>query len=178
MAYVDFAAIKRLCTLEQVATWLGLNIKNNRCQCPVAEGDGRELVLSYDRGSWTFFGCKKKYPKKQRNSGDAIQLVAHCLEVSEQKAAQHIQTRFHGYTPAQKGLPEGGLDYLEAEHADVQSLGISAEQASELGIGFAPRGTMSKRVLFPLRDQKGKLLACIGYARDGTIKLPKSLLTM
>ena len=37
------------------------------------------------------------------------------------------------------------MDYLEAEHEAVQALGISAEVARTLGIGYAPKGTMVKR---------------------------------
>ena len=40
-----------------------------------------------------------------------------------------MQTRFHGYTPAQKGLPADGLDYLISEHPDVQALGLSPGKA-------------------------------------------------
>ena len=159
--YIDFAAIKRLCSLEQVANWLGLEVKNDRCQCPVSEGEKRELVLSYDRGSWTCFGCKKKYPQK-RNSGDQIQLVAHCLEIDEKKAAEHIQTKFHGYTPSKKGLPMEGLDYLDHAHALLQSLPLDEAKATELGIGYAPRGTLRGYVLIPLRDTKGALRGYLG----------------
>jgi hypothetical protein len=176
MAFFDFQAIKRLASLEQVAIWLGLDVKGGRCQCPVNEGDRRELVLTYDKGVWHCFGCKKKYPN-ERNGGDQVELVAHCLRVSQKQAAEHISKKFHGYTPAKKGLPEEGLDYLEHEHPQVQSLGLPAEKAAELGIGYAGRGTMQKRVLFPLRDRKGTLLGYIGYAQDGSIRLPKSLLS-
>jgi hypothetical protein len=172
--FLDFKAIKQLCTLEQVAAWLGLEVKNNRCQCPVNEGDKRELALTFDKGVWTCFGCKKRHDGKQPG-GDQIALVSHVLQVDQKQAAQHIQTKFHGYTPAAKGLPPEGLDYLEFEHDHVQALGISPEKAEELGIGFAPRGTMIKRVLFPFRDRSGKLLGYLGYAQDGTIKLPKGL---
>jgi len=166
--FLDFKAIKRLASLEQVAAWLGLDIKNGRAQCPVNEGGKRELVLTYDKGMWYCFGCKK--------GGDQIELVSHVCQIDQKQAAQHIQTKFHGYTPAKKGLPEEGLDYLVAEHEHVQALGLSPATAEEFGIGFAPRGTMIKRVLFPLRDKKGKLLGYIGYSQDGTIKLPKALL--
>ena len=44
-----------------------------------------------------------------------------------------------------------------------------------LGIGYAPRGTMTRRVLFPLRAKDGKLLGYVGVAPDADIKLPKSL---
>lgn len=167
--FIDFKAIKQLASLQQVAAWLfGGEIKNNRVQCPVNEGDKRELVLTYDKGLWHCFGCKK--------GGDMIELVAHVCQVSQKQAAQHIQTRFHGYTPDKRGLPESGLDYLEYEHDHVQALGISQKAAEEFGIGYAPRGTMAKRVLFPLRDKSGKLLGYLGYAQDGSVKLPKALL--
>ena len=167
--FIDFKAVKQLASLEQVATWLGLDIKNGRTQCPVNEGDKRELVFTFDKGLWHCFGCKK--------GGDQIELVAHVLQISQQEAAQHIQTKFHGYTPVKKGLPEEGLDYLAAEHIDVQALGLSVETANELGIGYAPRGTMIKRVLFPLRDRSGKLLGYIGFSASMTpiLKLPSNL---
>ena len=167
--FIDFKAVKQLASLEQVATWLGLDIKNGRTQCPVNEGDKRELVFTYDKGLWHCFGCKK--------GGDQIELVAHVLQVPQKEAAQHIQTKFHGYTPVKKGLPEEGLDYLEAEHIEVQALGLSPETAIELGIGYAPRGTMIKRVLFPLRDKGGKLLGYIGFNATMTpiLKLPSNL---
>lgn len=175
MAFIDFQAIKRLASLEMVANWLGLDVKHGRCQCPVNEGDKRELVLTYDKGVWYCFGCKKKYPHK-RNGGDQIELVAHCLDVDVKTAAGHISKKFHGYTPARKGLPDGGLDYLEYQHPRVQALGLSPIRAEELGIGYAPKGTRAKHVLFPLRDESGKLLGYIPYAEDGSIHLPKSLL--
>jgi hypothetical protein len=173
--FLEFKAIKRLASLEMVVQWLGLELKGNRCMCPVNEGDNREMVFTFDKGVWHCFGCKKKADPRTKTGGDQIELVSHVLQVSQKDAAKHIQTRFHGYTPAQKGLPADGLDYLISEHPDVQALGLSPGKAEELGIGFAPRGTMIRRVLFPLRDRKGTLLGYLGYAQDGSIRLPKSL---
>ena len=138
--FLDFQAIKRLASLRDIVNWLGLDLKGNRCQCPVNEGDTREMVFTFDKGLWHCFGCKKKVDPRTKVGGDQIELVAHVLQVEQKQAAKHIQTRFHGYTPAQKGLPESGLDYLESEHEAVQALGISPEKAVQLGIGYAPRG--------------------------------------
>src|SRR5436190_1484721 len=173
--FLDFQKIKQLASLEMVAGWLGLEIKNNRCQCPVNEGDNRELVLTFDKGLWTCFGCKKKYGGKQ--GGDQIALVSHVLQVDQKEAAKHIQTKFHGYTPDKRGLPPEGLEYLQYEHEHVQALGITPQKAEELGIGWAPRGILLKRVLFPFRDKTGKLLGYIGFnpELDPVIKLPSSL---
>ena len=168
MAFIDFKAVKALATLRQVAAWLGLEIKQDRCQCPYSEGDNRELVLVWDRGSFTCFGCKKKYPNR-KNSGDQVQLVAHCLDVTEKKAAEHIQTKFSGYTPSKKGEPPDDLD-MEFEHERIQALGISPEQAEKLGIGYRNRGTTRDAVLIPLRDSKHYVIV----TKEG-IKLPSAL---
>ena len=160
--FLDFQAIKRLASLRDVVAWLGLDVKNNRCQCPVNEGDTREMVFTFDKGIWHCFGCKKKVDPRTKTGGDQIELVAHVLQVDAEAGRQRTSAkRFHGYAPAQKGLPESGLDYLEAEHEAVQALGISPEKAVQLGIGYAPRGTMVKRVLFPSpRQPRGN---CSGY---------------
>ena len=45
-----------------------------------------------------------------------------------------------------------------------------------LGIGYAGKGTMIKRVLFPIRTEDGKLVGYIGYNAnlDPQVKLPKT----
>lgn len=177
--FIDFKALKALCSLEQVAYWLGLELKNDRCQCPVNMGDKRELVLTFDKGIWFCFGCKKKYPNR-KNGGDSIALVQHVLDYPEDndgyiKAAEHMQTKFHGYTPDKRGLPENGFEDMEYKHERIQALGLSPEKAEELGIGYRNRGTTKKAVLFPLRDKSGKLLGYVIHTEDGAIKLPKAL---
>ena len=173
--FLDFQKIKQLASLEMVAGWLGLEIKGNRCQCPVNEGDDRELVLTFDKGLWTCFGCKKKYGGKQ--GGDQIALVSHVLQVDQKEAAKHIQTKFHGYTPDKRGLPSEGLDYLQYEMSDTQALGITPQKAEELGIGWALVTSCSNASCSRFRDKTGKLLGYIGFNTelDPCVKLPNSL---
>jgi DNA primase len=166
MSYVDFREVKALADIVTVANWLGLELKQNRCQCSVNEGEKRELVLTPEKNLFYCFGCKE--------GGDQIKLVSHICQIDQKQAAQHIMSRFHGYTPAKKGLPADGLDYLDHAHASVQALGLSPEKAAELGIGWAPRGTMRNHLLIPLRDKTGRLLGYLGYGESG-LKLPKNL---
>ena len=168
MSYVDYKEVKQLASIERVAHWLGLKLKSGRCQCPVNDGQNRELVITAAKGLAYCFGCKE--------GGDQIWLAAHVNQVDEKKAATEIMAHFHGHKPDQRGLPAEGLDYLQSEHDDVQALGLSQEKAEALGIGFAPRGTMVGHVLFPLRDQKGILLGYVGIPRCTKVKLPKVLL--
>jgi hypothetical protein len=46
----------------------------------------------------------------------------------------------------------------------VQALGVPDDIAEALGIGWAKRGTMLKRVLIPLRSPSGKLVGYNGIA--------------
>lgn len=167
MGYVDFQEVKRATTLQLVAEWLGLQPRNNRCQCPINQGDKRELVINTEKQLFYCFGCKV--------GGDLIKLASHINGVDQKLAAIAIQKHFTGYEPAKKGLPEGGLDYLLYEHEAVQNLGIAPERALQLGIGYANRGTMNKRILFPVRDTSGKLLGYLGVSPGADIKLPKNL---
>lgn len=181
--FIDFAKIKQLCSLEQVAMWLGLEVKGGRCSCPVNDGGPRELVLTYDKGMFFCFGCKKRYPER-KNGGDQIALVQHVLDYPEdnegyKKAAAHLQTRFHGYIADKRGLtPEAAeriQDEMECEHPDVQALGLSPERAKELGIGFRKRGTKANMVLIPIRDPAGKLLDFAGYSQERGLVFSKHM---
>lgn len=92
------------------------------------------------------------------------------------EAALDIQKQCGGEVPQS---PERNgefkpLDYLLEDHDTVQSLGIPPEVAYQLGCGYAKKDIMMGRVAFPLRDERGKLLAYCGYnSKDGTLKLPK-----
>lgn len=168
MAFVPFDKVKQLATITQVGDWLGLNFVKHRAQCPINQGDKRELVITPEKNLFYCFGCKQ--------GGDMIQLAAHVMQKSQKDAALDLQEKFHGYTPDKRGLPEGGLDYLESEHDEVVKLGFKTEAAKELGIGFAPKGTMRNHILIPLRDTKGKLIGYFGISPGTPIKLPKYLM--
>ena len=86
--FLDFQAIKRLASLRDIVNWLGLDLKGNRCQCPVNEGDTREMVFTFDKGLWHCFGCKKKVDPRTKVGGDQIELVAHVLQVEQKRGRQ------------------------------------------------------------------------------------------
>lgn len=160
MTYIPFDEVKRLANILQVADWLRLPLRNNRCQCPRNEGDKREIAITPHRDLYHCFGCEV--------GGDQISLAAHVLGIDQKEAALAIQKHFHGYVPkaVERKLPKGGLDYLEPEHQLVQALNIAPEIAAAIGIGYAGRGTLAGRVLFPLRDERGRLYGYVGFRAD------------
>ena len=42
----------------------------------------------------------------------------------------------------------------------------NAEVAAALGIGYVSKGTLAGRVLFPLRDESGRLYGYVGFRAD------------
>jgi hypothetical protein len=177
MAYIDFRAIKSLVSLTQVAAWLGLEVRNNRCRCPRNQGDTREMVFNPEGTMWHCFGCGEDgyVPKK---GGDQIALVAHVKQIPQKTAALELQRAFHGYTPEKRGFPENGISALPGiayEHERVQQLGISPERAKQLGIAYRDKGTTRKKLLIELRDEKGAPVGAIQIAEDGSVQVPKNL---
>jgi DNA primase len=159
--YIDFQEVKRATTLELVAEWLGLQPRNNRMQCPINQGDKRELVITPSKGLWYCFGCK--------TGGDLIKLAAHVNATDQKQAALAIQKHFTGYEPAKKGLTDEAftkiMSELEFEHEEVQAVGLSPDKAKELGIGWRKRGTKPDMVLIPIRSPEGQILDFAGYSK-------------
>jgi len=177
MPYVDFAHVRSHVQIEQVVAWLGLELKKEgdqlRGPCPRHDGGKRALVITPAKQLWYCFA-----PECQ-SGGDCIELVAKVRQISQRDAALALQAHFlhpQGKTGSADN-PFKGLDYLQPDHDLVQALGISKEDAAALGIGYATRGTMVRRVLFPLRDHRGKLVGYIGInpELDPPVKLPGKL---
>jgi hypothetical protein len=78
------------------------------------------------------------------------------------------QSQKAGSNPPSPGIKP--LDYLQHDHPAVEAIGFEAETAKALGVGFAPRGTMSGLVLIPVRLETGELAGYIGITEA---KLPR-----
>lgn len=171
MSFVDFVAIKKAATIEMVCERYKIPLRRDgdsmRGCCPIHKGsDQRAFVVTPSKQLWRCFGdCKA--------GGDVIELVAKLEGTRQKEAAMKIQSWLQPEEPTEKVLKP--LDYLVAEHEAVQALGIPVELAKRLGIGHANKGTLSGRVLFPIRDEKGTLLFYLGVGNHLTppCKLPK-----
>lgn len=58
------------------------------------------------------------------------------------------------------------LKGLEIEHDFFKARGLSAETVDHFGLGFCRRGSMSGRIVIPLHDEAGALVAYCGRAVD------------
>lgn len=164
---LDFAKIKEDHPIEKVAERLGLTLKPNgqalRGPCPSKPGDDRSLVVTPAKGAWYSFSAQK--------GGDCISLVAFVQGVGPKEAAQWIAGEATVPEKSTNSEARGGfkeLDYIQPDHEAVIALGIEADDAKRLGIGFAPRGMMKGTVAFPIRTADGKLAGYIGVT-DATL---------
>lgn len=177
--FIDFEEVKARHPIETVAERLGLELKKagNQLRGPCfsgAEGD-RKLVITPAKGVWYSFALNE--------GGDAIKLVSMVNQCSAKEAAAWIagepekrpKRSERGGSSPERSEARGGfapLDYLEPDHPAVEAIGLSAEDATRLGAGYAPRGMMKGTVAIPLRSADGTL---VGYLGCIDVKLPPSL---
>lgn len=169
MTYVDFADVKANNPIESAITLLDLKVKRTgdqyRGRCPACDTDDeRALVITPDKDAY--------FCHTQKRGGDVIALVAHIRGTGMKDAALFIA----GDKPAPPAPEEreagtlAPLTYLEYEHDAVQALGLDAETAETLGIGYAKKGMMRGHVAVPIWKD-GKLAGYIGIKEA---KLPPS----
>lgn len=162
--FIDFEAVKADNPIAEVAERLGLTLKKAgsslRGPCPSGEGGERGLAVTPAKGVWYSFPLQR--------GGDVLALVQLVQDCDVKEAAKFLA----GIKPLEKAerpSPERGaergfrpLAYLEPEHPAVEALGMEADDAATLGIGYAPRGTLRGMVAVPIRTDDGTLAGYIG----------------
>lgn len=170
MAYIDFAELKTRVTILDALIMLDLYPKAEngqlRCACPACDsGDDRAIVVTPEKGVF--------YCHETKQGGDCIALVAHVKGVGMKDAALMLDEQYpeekepeSTKDDSRKESPkEGqwqGITYLQFEHEKVQEMGIDAETAEALGIGYCSKGMMVSRIAIPVRLQDGSLAGYVG----------------
>jgi DNA primase len=179
MPFVDFAELKTRVSIDQAAQMLGLNLKLHgnqyRADCPVCKtGGDRALIVSPTKGLFYCFAAKL--------GGDAIALTAHIRGLSVKDAADQLNRAFgtvqnstgtvsknRATAPQAQAArkqsafdPEAYAARLDAAHASLAPLGISAETLTDWRAGYASSGTNRGRLAIALHDRDGNILGFAG----------------
>jgi DNA primase len=175
--FYDYEDIKATVRIEQAMVWLKLTFHKEgehwRGVCPACGGDDdRALVIHPVRH---VFHCKTAdyggsvldlvmHVKGMRLKEAAKFLIEHRDKKPEKKVEKKVEEPTEGFQP---------LKGLLFEHEDVQALGLSAEDAERLGIGYCVRGYYKGHIVAPIRTDTGHLVvyAIISDAK----KLPEKL---
>jgi len=195
--WVDFKAIKAAVTIGQVIDHYGIKLKRTgrelRGRCPIHQGDGTESFhANTEKNAFHCFSCQAK--------GNVLDLVAAMEKCNVREAARRIQSWFQitdsrpsspapqkptGSEPARKARGEGDepnkplgfrLKDIDHSHPYLAERGIDAETAEYFGVGFfSGKGSMSGRIVIPIENEAGELVAYAGRSIDGSepkYKLP------
>ena len=179
MPFVDFAELKTRVSIEQAAQLLGLNLTPAASQlrgpCPICKtGGDRALIITPAKG---LFYCFAK-----KTGGDAIALTAHIRGTSVKDAAEELSRAFgtvqNGTSTVSKTRatapqapearkqpafdPEAYAARLDASHASLAPLGLSAETLKVWKAGYSNSGTNRGRLAIALHDRDGNILGFAG----------------
>jgi DNA primase len=177
MPFVDFAELKTRVSIEGAMQMLGLNLMLHGSQyrgaCPVCQtGGDRALIVTPAKG---LFYCFAK-----KTGGDAIALTAHIRGTSVNDAAGELDRAFgtvQNSTVSKSRAtapqapearkqpafdPEAYAARLDASHASLAPLGLSAETLKRWKAGYSNSGTNRGRLAIALHDRDGNILGFAG----------------
>ena len=194
--WVDFKAVKAAVSLPAVlaryqVNWLREKSDELSGRCPIHKGEGaNSFHVNLAKGAFNCFSCKAH--------GNVLDFVAAMEKCSVRDAALKLKEWF-AISDAPTGVPtraqpadvgrgvgEKGaasnklltfqLKSVDPAHAYLSARGISRETAESFGVGFfGGKGSMSGRVVIPIHNEDGGLVAYAGRAIDGSepkYKLP------
>lgn len=195
--WVDFRSVKESVTMSMAldhyqVNWLRKSKDELRGRCPIHNGEGTDTFhVNISKNAFQCFSCKAR--------GNVLDFVAAMEKCSVRDAALKLQDWFS--IPAAAGdrsstpvttpasdKPGRGEELLinsplkfqlkgvDCSHAYLQQRGIRKETAEEFGVGFySGRGSMSGRIVIPIHNERGELVAYAGRAIDNSeprYKLP------
>jgi DNA primase len=200
--WVDFKAIKAAVSMAAVLERYqvrGLKKQGDelRGRCPIHNGEGDAFHVNVNKNAFQCFSCQAK--------GNVLDFVAAMEKCSVRDAGLKLQDWFglaagdgadqRSAKPAppadstelakeriagEESLANKPLGFdlrgIDHGHAYLTSRGISRETAEHFGAGyFSGKGSMSGRVVIPIHNEAGELVAYAGRSIDGSeprYKLP------
>jgi DNA primase len=177
--WVDFAAVKHHLDFASVLRQYQVSLRRSgrdqyRGRCPIHQGDGREAFhANLTRNVFHCFSCGA--------GGTVLDFVAAMEGCTLREAALKLQggtdrpqiqrptlqlVTKKTKTPTPLGF---ALRNIDSTHPYLATRGIEAVTAEEFGIGFySGCGIFSGRVVIPLHNARGELVAYCGRAIDRT----------
>jgi len=193
--WVDFKVIKSAVNLQVVLdhygiNWLRKNGNELRGRCPIHQGEGNDAFhVNLVKNAFQCFSCKAK--------GNVLDFVAAMEECSVRDAAVRLAQWFtiaepeSGMVPSKEAARKHAdgesepvfnkpltfqLKGIDPAHPYLVGRGIPTEVAAAFGVGyFGGKGSMAGRVVIPIHNEGGELVAYAGRAIDDSeprYKLP------
>lgn len=197
--WVDFRAVKAAVTMAMALdhyqiNWLRKKDNELRGRCPIHKGEGTDTFhVSLVKNAFQCFSCKAHgnvldfvAGMEQCTVRDAAVKLAEWFSIPANDGGQPSTTTTT--KPAAPSSASGGegsaenkpltfqLKAVDHTHPYLGARGIRRELAEEFGVGFfAGKGSMSGRIVIPIHNERGDLVAYAGRSIDGAepkYKLP------
>jgi len=197
--WVDFKVVKQAVTIRMVLDHYGVNWlreKGNelRGRCPIHKGEGTGTFhANTDKNAFQCFSCKARgnvldfvAAMEQCSVRDAAVKLSEWYPIGALSGVQETQHAKPDATEATVGTSGGEgitgnvplkfqLKHVEPEHPYLAGRGITKDIAAQYGIGFnSGKGSLAGRVVIPIHNEHGELLAYAGRSID--VSEPKYML--
>jgi DNA primase len=194
--WVDFKAVKAAVNFPSVldhyqVNWLREKGNELKGRCPIHQGEGQSSFhVNLSKNAFHCFSCKAHgnvldfvAAMEKCSVRDATIKLAEWFTVSaDTTAAPAIETPTHSGGGAGKSEPAVNkpltfqLKSVDCSHPYLSERGITRETAEYFGVGFfSGKGSMNGRIVIPIHNEHGELVAYAGRAIDGSeprYKLP------
>ena len=199
-AFVNFKVVKAAVNFEQVLDhynidWLRKKGDELRGRCPIHKGEGTDTFHANTvKGAFQCFSCKARgnvldFVAKMENCSvrDAALKLAEWFSVSQSAASggEGSKETSPPQAPAESKTPvvelvnkplTFELKGVDPNHSYLAGRGISKEIVEAFGVGyFSGKGSMAGRIVIPIHDERGQLVAYAGRSIDNSepkYKLP------
>jgi DNA primase len=186
--WVDFKEVKASVSIVSVMQRYNVSLRKvnhtaYRGDCPLpqhGQGSKGSFSVSSEKNAWSCQSrsCAETRGKKGGNVLDFVSAMEGC---SVRDAAVKLFDWFlvTGGSPSSVALPLASpvpnaplafeLQGIQHEHRYLLGRGFEEEECEYLGVGFFPgKGSMCGRVVFPIHNERGELVAYCGRAIDGS----------
>jgi len=169
-----------------------------KCPLPTHTSDksSESFGVHLGKNIWACQSSSCSAARQGKKGGNVLDFVAFMEHCSVHDAAKKLQDWFasghvfpiqtkdqatreekHGVAEEKQGSDDGGINKpltfslkgVDPSHGYIQQRGIKEDTARHFGIGcFSGRGSMSGRLVIPIHDDRGELVAYAGRSIDGT----------
>jgi DNA primase len=196
-AWVDYRAVKAAVSIEMALASYGIQLHRldrdylrGRCPLPVhsSKGSRQSFIVNTGKNAWACHSDSCVAARGGRIGGNVLDFISAMKNCSTREAALKLQDWFtvpparsspvsrpeaeqsHEATPGGGNKPLSfALSHIDSSHPYLAGRGIDSETARHFGIGYnRGQGSMAGRVVIPIHDENGFLVAYAGRSVDQT----------
>ncbi len=190
--WIDFKEVKGSTPIQHVLDRYGVHLRHVgrhelRGRCPLPTHTSQNSIDSFsvnvDLNAWACQSASCVSAREGRAGGNVLDLVALMERCSLREAALRLRDRFGlpvgshprpvAPAPAEPVEPNPSLGFVlrgvDCDHPYLSSRSITPYTARTFGVGFySGTGLLQGRVVIPIRNEKGELVAYAGRATDAS----------